>query len=74
MGNGEMGAVAIIAGLVVFLVLLVFLPAWLLCWLWNGWVVPGFGAPVLAYWQAFVAIFILSLIFKGSSSSTKGAA
>lgn len=48
-----------------------FLWAWLLRLLWNGLVPAVFHGPVLTYWQAFIAVWLLSFIggfFKSSAS------
>jgi large-conductance mechanosensitive channel len=44
--------------------------AWIAMLLWNGIVVPTFGAPLLSFWQMWGIIILLNLLFGGLRAST----
>lgn len=49
--------------------------AWIAAMLWNGILVPTFGAPPLTFWQVWGLIILINLLFGGlrsvNSSSSK---
>lgn len=58
--------------IMVILVVLSFLEAWIVQFLWN-WLVPIFWttAPILTYWQAFGVCILLSIIGSAFRSVSK---
>lgn len=58
--------------IMVILVVLSFLEAWVVQFLWN-WLVPIFWttAPILTYWQAFGVCILLSIIGSAFRSISK---
>jgi hypothetical protein len=56
-------------GIIVLIAVISFVEGWLGALVWNYVAVRAFDKPFLiTWWQAFIGIFLLQLIFKGASS------
>lgn len=51
-----------IIGAIAALIFLLFFGVWITMLLWNGLVVPLFGAPILSFWQTFGLIIMVRFI------------
>ncbi|MBM7855797.1 succinate dehydrogenase hydrophobic anchor subunit [Desulfohalotomaculum tongense] len=54
-------------GMIVLAVLVLFVLAGLLMWLWNITVPQVFGLKQITYWQAFRLLIIAAILFGGGS-------
>lgn len=69
----NIGFIAFIALIVSIIVALVigFIYAGILMWLWNIIIPTIFSLPMISYWQAFGIYIISNILFKSSSFKTK---
>lgn len=65
------GIVAVIIGVVVAAVLMSFLFAFPVKWLWNSTVTELFAWKPIDWWMAWKVMFLCSLLFKSTNVSTK---
>jgi hypothetical protein len=66
----NIGFIALIVSIIVALVI-GFICAGILMWLWNIIIPTIFSLPMISYWQAFGIYIISNILFKSSSFKTK---
>lgn len=66
----NIGFIALIVSIIVALVI-GFIYAGILMWLWNIIIPTIFSLPMISYWQAFGIYIISNILFKSSSFKTK---
>lgn len=66
------GALALILGSLVLVVIIACLLAWPVMLLWNGCLVGAItGVNVIGFWQALGLMLLSGILFKSNSSSSK---
>ena len=53
-----------IVGILIVLIIIIFIHAGILMWLWNLIIVVLFNAPIISFWQAFGLCIIANILFK----------
>ena len=54
-----------IVGVLIALIIIIFIHAGILMWLWNLIIVVLFNASIISFWQAFGLCIIANILFKG---------
>lgn len=60
-----------ILGVLIALIIVIFIHAGILMWLWNLIIVVLFNAPIISFWQAFGLCIIANILFKGIKMGDK---
>lgn len=63
--------IAMVIGVIALIVFILFFGAFIVMLLWNGLMVPLFGAPVLSFWQTYGLMIMVRLILPTNISTRK---
>lgn len=69
--HSNIGCGAIIL-LFIALIILAFVYSGILMWIWNMVIPVIFGLPTISFWQALGIYIISNILFKGTSSISRG--